>query len=76
VLGAIGWFGAFSVVAWFWGDPGSWPARNSLAVSAVGFTVIAYASLMGTPFTEYWTRFAARRRHWLLPSFRRANVHT
>lgn len=74
--GAVAWYGAFVIACLVWSDPGSWLDRYSLAASAIGFTVIAFGSLAGTPFTEYFTRLAARRRHWTLPSFKRANVQT
>jgi hypothetical protein len=74
--GALCWFGALAVAGAFATAPSSWLQRNAVAAAAIGFAIIAFASVLDTPFTEYWTRLGARQRHWTRPSFRRANVFT
>ena|SRR5689334_15118672 len=74
--GAFCWFGALTIAGAFLTTPSSWLQRYALAAAPIGFAVIAFASLLGTPFTEYWTRLGARQRDWTRPSFRRANVFT
>jgi hypothetical protein len=72
--GAIIAFVGFTIVA-FAGDDATrdWLARYARAVSAGLLALIAFGSLMRTPFTEQYARDSVPREFWSSPVFRRVN---
>jgi hypothetical protein len=73
-LGAIVAFIGFMIVA-FAGDDATrdWLARYARAVSAGLLALIAFGSLMRTPFTEQYARESVPREYSSSPVFRRVN---
>jgi hypothetical protein len=73
-VGAVVAFVAFTVVA-FGADhaTGIWMARYSRAIAAGLLALIAFASLLFTPFTEQYARESVAREHWGSPLFKRIN---
>jgi uncharacterized membrane protein len=72
--GAIVAFIGFTIVA-FAGDDATrdWLARYARAVSAGLLALIAFGSLMRTPFTEQYARESVPREYWSSPVFKRVN---
>lgn len=71
-LGAIGWFTLLGVAGLAW-DDGGLLTDYSRTVSALGFAVIAFASLAYRPATEYYARAYVRPRLWSSHGFLRLN---
>jgi hypothetical protein len=73
-LGAVLAFTGFTVVA-FGADhaAGVWMARYSRAIAAGVLALIAFASLLFTPFTEQYARESVPREHWSSPTFKQIN---
>lgn len=73
-LGAVLAFAGFTVVA-FGADhaAGVWMARYSRAIAAGLLALIAFASLLFTPFTEQYARETVPREHWGSPTFKKVN---
>jgi hypothetical protein len=73
-LGAVVAFVGFTVVA-FAADhaTGVWMARYSRAIAAALLAVIAFGSLLFTPFTEQYARESVPRQFWSSPAFKQTN---
>jgi hypothetical protein len=73
-LGAILAFAGFTVVA-FTADPATsaWVARYARAIAATVLALIAFGSLLGTPFTEQYARESVPREYWGSPRFKETN---
>ncbi len=73
-LGAIAAFAGFTIVA-FSADPATsaWVARYARAVAAGVLALIAFGSLLLTPFTEQYARESVPREFWSSPRFKDIN---
>jgi hypothetical protein len=73
-LGAVVAFVGFTIVA-LTADPGTrdWLARYARAVSAGLLALIAFGSLLRTPFTEQYARESVPREFWSSPRFKQIN---
>ncbi len=73
-LGAILAFAGFTFVA-FTVDPatGQWVARYARAIAASLLALIAFASLLFTPFTEQYARDSVPREFWSSARFKQIN---
>lgn len=73
-LGAVAAFIGFVVVA-LAADPATrdWLARYARGISAALLALIAFGSLLRTPFTEQYARESVPREYWGSPGFRRIN---
>jgi len=73
-VGAVLAFTGFTVVA-FGADhaAGVWMARYSRAIAAALLALIAFGSLLFTPFTEQYARESVPREHWGSPTFKQIN---
>jgi hypothetical protein len=73
-LGAVVAFAGFTVVA-FGADhaAGVWMARYSRAIAAAVLALIAFTSLLFTPFTEQYARESVPRERWSSPIFKAVN---
>jgi hypothetical protein len=73
-LGAILAFGGFTVVA-FMADPSTsaWVARYARAIAATVLALIAFGSLLVTPFTEQYARESVPRQYWGSAQFKQIN---
>jgi hypothetical protein len=73
-LGAVIAFMGFTVVA-FAADhsTGEWLARYSRAIAAALLALIAFGSLLFTPFTEQYARDSVPRQFWGSPTFKATN---
>jgi hypothetical protein len=73
-VGAVLAFTGFTIVA-FGADhaAGVWMARYSRAIAAGLLALIAFASLLFTPFTEQYARESVPREHWGSPTFKQIN---
>ena len=73
-LGAVIAFLGFTVVA-FAADhaTGLWLARYSRAIAAALLALIAFGSLLFTPFTEQYARDSVPRQFWTSPTFKATN---
>jgi hypothetical protein len=69
-LGAVAAFAGFTVVA-FAADASTaaWLARYARALAAGLLALIAFGSLLFTPFTEQYARESVPRRYWSSPRF-------
>jgi hypothetical protein len=69
-LGAVAAFAGFTVVA-FTADASTaaWLARYARAIAAGLLALIAFGSLLVTPFTEQYARESVPRRLWSSPRF-------
>ena len=69
-LGAVAAFAGFTIVA-FTADASSaaWLARYARAIAAGLLALIAFGSLLVTPFTEQYARESVPRRFWSSPRF-------
>jgi hypothetical protein len=69
-LGAIAAFAGFTVIA-FAADASTaaWLARYARAIAAALLALIAFGSLLVTPFTEQYARESVPRRLWSSPRF-------
>jgi hypothetical protein len=69
-LGAIAAFAGFTVIA-FAADASTaaWLARYARAIAAALLALIAFGSLLVTPFTEQYARESGPRRLWSSPRF-------
>src|ERR1700722_1255808 len=73
-VGAVLAFMGFTVVA-FGADhaAGVWMARYSRGIAAGLLALIAFSSLLFTPFTEQYARESVPREHWGSPTFKLVN---
>jgi hypothetical protein len=73
-LGAVAAFAGFSVVA-FLADASTaaWLARYARAFAAALLALIAFGSLLMTPFTEQYARESVPRQLWSSPRFTAVN---
>jgi hypothetical protein len=73
-LGAVIAFLGFTVVA-FAADQatGDWLARYSRGIAAALLALIAFGSLLFTPFTEQYARDSVPRQFWSSPTFKATN---
>jgi hypothetical protein len=73
-LGAVLAFAGFTVAA-FRVDPstGEWIARYARAIATGGLAVIAFGSLLFTPFTEQYARESVPRELWSSSRFKEIN---
>jgi hypothetical protein len=69
-LGAVAAFAGFTVAA-FVADASTaaWLARYARAIAAGLLALIAFGSLLATPFTEQYARESVPRRFWSSPRF-------
>jgi hypothetical protein len=69
-LGAVAAFAGFTVVA-FAADASTaaWLARYARAIAAGLLALIAFGSLLSTPFTEQYARESVPQRFWSSPRF-------
>jgi len=74
VIAAIGFFLVLGAVSLFVAKPSGWYAQDARAVSALGFSAIAFGSLAFVPITEYYSRPNTRPSEWRTQPFRRVNV--
>jgi hypothetical protein len=73
-LGAVIAFLGFTVVALAADHAtGLWLARYSRAIAAALLALIAFASLLFTPFTEQYARDSVPRQFWSSPTFKATN---
>ncbi|MBV9808687.1 MAG: hypothetical protein JO286_15995 [Solirubrobacterales bacterium] len=73
-IGAILAFAGFTIVA-FAADPatGDWVARYARAIAAALLAVIAFSSLLVSPFTAQYARESVPRQFWSSPRFTQIN---
>ena len=74
ILGAVVWFGGLTVAGALHPSETGFLTHDGRALSAAGFALIAFGSLVFTPASMHFTRphvRSSRRDH---PAFRRANV--
>jgi hypothetical protein len=73
-LGAVVTFVVFSIVA-FVGDASTvhFMARYARGIAAGGLALIAFGSLLATPFTEQYARERVPRQYWGSPTFKAVN---
>lgn len=73
-IGAIAAFAGFTIVA-FAADPSTndWVARYARAIAAALLALIAFSSLLFSPFTAQYARESVPRRFWSSPLFVRIN---
>jgi hypothetical protein len=73
-LGAVVAFAGFTVVA-FAADHSTsvWLARYARAIAAALLALIAFGSLLFTPFTEQYARESVPREFWSSPTFKQTN---
>ncbi|MGB0092463.1 MAG: hypothetical protein WBP81_08015 [Solirubrobacteraceae bacterium] len=73
-LGAVLAFAGFTVAA-FAADPavGEWIAHYARAIAAGGLALIAFGSLLFTPFTEQYARESVPRQFWNSREFKEIN---
>jgi hypothetical protein len=73
-LGAVAAFVAFTIVALI-ADPSArdWLARYARGISAALLALIAFGSLMRTPFTEQYARETVPQEFWSSPRFKQIN---
>jgi hypothetical protein len=73
-LGAVAAFTGFTVVA-FLADAsvGSWVDRYARAIAAALLALLAFGSLLSTPFTEQYARESVPRQLWSSPEFKSLN---
>jgi hypothetical protein len=73
-LAAVAAFVGFSIVA-FTADPatGAFVARYARAIAAALLSMIAFGSLLVTPFTEQYARESVPRQLWSSPQFKHIN---
>jgi hypothetical protein len=73
-IAAVVAFVGFTIVA-FAGDDATrdWLARYARAVSAALLALIAFGSLLRTPFTEQYARESVPRQFWSSPRFKQIN---
>lgn len=74
MIAAIGLFLILGIASVFFARPSSWLAQDARAVSALGFSAIAFGSLAFVPITEYYSRPNTRPSEWRTPPFLRVNV--
>lgn len=73
-LGAVIAFLGFTVVAFAANHAtGAWLARYSRAIAAALLALIAFGSLLFTPFTEQYARDSVPREFWSSPTFKATN---
>lgn len=73
-LAAVGTFAAFTVVALLVsGSVADDVSRYARAIAAAMLSLITFASLLGTPFTEAYARESVPREHWSSPAFKAIN---
>ena len=74
MIAAIGWFAGLGIIGLMYDTPASWIARNGRTASALGFVVIAFASLAFTPIAVSYTRPLVKPSRWRSPTFEHVNV--
>jgi hypothetical protein len=74
LAGALAWFSLLLLAGLIWEEPTGWLAQNGRTASALGFVVIAFASVARTPIAEFYTRPYIRPSRWHSPGFVRFNV--
>jgi hypothetical protein len=73
-LGAVLAFAGFTAAAFSVGpDAAAWIARYARAIAAAGLAVIAFGSLLFTPFTEQYARETVPRELWRSARFKNIN---
>lgn len=73
-IGAVLAFAGFALVS-FTAHPATseWVARYARAIAASLLALIAFSSLLFTPFTEHYARETVPRRFWSSPQFKQVN---
>ncbi len=73
-LGAVLTFAVFTAIA-FKADASTadWVAKYARGLAAAGLSLIAFGSLLFTPFTEQYAREQVPERFWNSPKFKQAN---
>jgi hypothetical protein len=74
MIAAIGWFTALGIIGLVYDEPTSWIARNGRTASALGFVLIALASLAFIPIAASYTRPLVKPSRWRSPVFEHVNV--
>jgi hypothetical protein len=74
LTGALACFSLLLVAGLTWDAPTGWLAQNGRTASALGFVVIAFASVAHTPIADFYTRPYIRPSRWNSPAFHRFNV--
>jgi hypothetical protein len=74
LTGALVWFTLLLVAGLVWSSPSGWLAQNGRTASALGFVVIAFASVAHTPIAEFYTRPYIRPSRWNSAAFAHFNV--
>jgi hypothetical protein len=74
MIAAIGWFAGLGIIGLLHDGPTTWIARNGRTASALGFVVIALASLAFTPIAASYTRPLVKPSRWRSPRFEHVNV--
>jgi hypothetical protein len=74
MLGAVAWFGGIAAIGIMNRTNTGVLAQDGRAISAAGFALIAFASLVFHPASEFYTRPHVRTGRWDDRAFRRVNV--
>ncbi len=73
-LGAVLTFAVFTVIAFTADAPtADWVAKYARGLAAGGLSLIAFGSLLFTPFTEQYAREQVAERFWNTPKFKETN---
>jgi hypothetical protein len=73
VAGVAAWFTMLAIFGLIFQEADSWLGRYGRALGALGYGVIALATLARTPAAQHYTRLFVRRRRWNDASFLRMN---
>ena len=74
LIAAVGFFALLGGASVFATGANGWFAYDARAVSALGFSAIAFGSLAFVPITEYYSRPNTRPSQWGTKPFVRVNV--
>jgi hypothetical protein len=74
ILGAVVWFGGLTVAGALHPSETGFLTHDGRALSAAGFALIAFGSLVFTPASVHYARPHVRSGRWGEPAFRRTNV--
>jgi hypothetical protein len=74
ILGAVVWFAGLTVAGALHPSETGFLTHDGRALSAAGFALIAFGSLVFTPASVHYTRLHVRSSRWTDPAFRRTNM--
>ena len=74
VQGAVVLYTGIAIASLIYGAHTGFAAQYGRTISALGFAVLGFGSLVFTPATEYYTRPIVRSGRWNDPEFDRLNV--